>query len=227
MSKAPPAFQFYPSDWLGDPQLSKCKPATRGVWIDLLCAIYQLNRSGILCGTLEQLARTARCRTEELTDALTDLKATGTAGITERNGNVRIVSRRMERDAKKREMWRIQKQQQRCPHDVRKMSAPMSVDCPPYLHSSVFSTPPTPSDENGAQGHFEDIWSIYPAHRRQSQTIAFSAWMALNPSPELEIRIHKAILALKASDEWTREDGRYVPKFTTFIGSRGWEAVEP
>jgi len=61
-----PAFQFYPGDWLKDAALARCTPATRGVWMDLLCAMHDLNRSGELRGTADQLARLARCQTVDL-----------------------------------------------------------------------------------------------------------------------------------------------------------------
>jgi hypothetical protein len=131
-----PAFLFYPGDWLTDPQLSLCTPATRGVWIDLLCAIHKLDRGGELCGTPEQLARIARCSPVELGIALTELQTTGTADVSERNGAVRIVSRRMYRDAKLREEWRLQKQRQRRPQDVRNNSP----GCPASLSSSLSSS---------------------------------------------------------------------------------------
>jgi hypothetical protein len=98
-----PAFQFYPGDWLKDPALALCTPATRGVWIDLLCAMHELGRSGELCGTLDQLSRTARCSTAELAQAITDLQTTGAADVTERNGKITLANRRMKREARNRE----------------------------------------------------------------------------------------------------------------------------
>jgi hypothetical protein len=143
-----PAFLFYPGDWLTDPQLSLCTPATRGVWIDLLCAIHKLDRGGELCGTPEQLARIARCSPVELGIALTELQTTGTADVSERNGAVRILSRRMSRDAKKREEWRLQKQRQRRPEDVRYPSG----DCPgPLSISSSISVPSARAPSSGAR----------------------------------------------------------------------------
>jgi len=35
-----PWMQFYPGEWISDPALSKCSPCTRGIWIDLLCAMH-------------------------------------------------------------------------------------------------------------------------------------------------------------------------------------------
>jgi len=99
MSKLP-WFKFNPSWWMSDTELSKCTPATRGVWIDLLCAMHQSGRSGELCGTTDQIARLARCSTAELTQALTELQATGTADVTFRNNNVTVINRLMKREAK-------------------------------------------------------------------------------------------------------------------------------
>lgn len=32
-----PWLKFYPGDWLKEPSLTVCSPATRGIWIDLIC----------------------------------------------------------------------------------------------------------------------------------------------------------------------------------------------
>lgn len=101
MSKLP-WFKFNPSKWITDPELSKCTPATRGVWIDLLCAMHQSGRSGELSGTTDQIARLGRCSTAELTQALTELQTTGTADVTFRNTNVTVINRLMKREAKDR-----------------------------------------------------------------------------------------------------------------------------
>jgi hypothetical protein len=96
---------------MGDTELSKCTPATRGVWIDLICAMHQSGRSGELCGTTDQIARLARCSTAELTLALTELQTTGTADVTLRNNNVTVINRLMKREAKDRQgtALRVQK----------------------------------------------------------------------------------------------------------------------
>lgn len=43
-----PAFQFYPGDWLKDTALRCCSPAARGVWMDLICMMYEAPRRGVL-----------------------------------------------------------------------------------------------------------------------------------------------------------------------------------
>ncbi len=97
-----PAFQFYTGDWLKDPQLSMCAPSTRGIWIDLLCAMHENNRSGQITGTTEQLVRLCRCTSVDLVVAIEELKVTKTANVTERNGFVTVICRRMNREYKER-----------------------------------------------------------------------------------------------------------------------------
>ncbi len=98
-----PHIPLYTGDWMKDTELSLCQPATRGVWIDLLCAMHDRNRCGELRGTSEQLSRLARCSPVELEAALTDLQTTGAALVEQRNGSWAIANRRMKREADTRE----------------------------------------------------------------------------------------------------------------------------
>ena len=124
-----PAFQFYPGDWLKDPALSMCAPATRGVWIDLLCAMHE-TRTGTVAGTLPQLARLCRCAPEDISEALTDLISTRTAEVqyqaaTEK-GVITITSRRLKREAKLREEAAARQRKSRGKSDEKK---PPVTDC--------------------------------------------------------------------------------------------------
>jgi hypothetical protein len=98
-----PHIPLYTGDWMKDTELSLCKPATRGVWIDLLCAMHDRNRCGELRGTSEQLSRLARCSPVDVENALTDLQTTGAALVEHRNGSWMVANRRMRREADTRE----------------------------------------------------------------------------------------------------------------------------
>lgn len=60
--------------------------------------MHEKDRSGILRGTPEQLARVARCSTVELKSALTELQTTGAADVNEQDGVVIVLNRRMRRE---------------------------------------------------------------------------------------------------------------------------------
>lgn len=99
MRKKLPHIPFYTGDYMKDPQLSLCTSATRGIWMDLLCAMHESDRSGELRGTSEQLARLARCSTVELVQALTDLQNSRAADVEKRNDTWVVANRRMKREA--------------------------------------------------------------------------------------------------------------------------------
>lgn len=115
-----PAFQFYPGDWLKDPKLRMCSAATRGIWLDWICAMHEDNRSGQLSGTVAQLARLATCTTDEAESALWELHGSLTANVTglpemslNSHAIVTVINRRMRRERLERESARERKTRQR------------------------------------------------------------------------------------------------------------------
>lgn len=47
MSKLP-SFSFYPGDWQKDQNLRRCSHAAKGVWIDMLCLMFECEERGVL-----------------------------------------------------------------------------------------------------------------------------------------------------------------------------------
>ncbi len=60
-----PAFQFYPADWLRDAELQMCSMSTQGIWINLLCYMWQQNERGKIRGTKQQFVRLVGCSESE------------------------------------------------------------------------------------------------------------------------------------------------------------------
>lgn len=94
-----PYIQFYTGDWLKDPALSICSPATRGIWIDLICAIHEWNNGGKVTANLRQISRLCRCSEDEAQSALDELASSETADVYEANGVWTISCRRMTKAA--------------------------------------------------------------------------------------------------------------------------------
>lgn len=108
MSK-PVQLQFDTGSWLKDPALSMCEPETRGIWIDILCAMHENNRCGQLIGTYSELSRICRCTEIEITGAISQLKQKKAAYVTEfidsgSNAIITVTNRRMRRDFEVREL---------------------------------------------------------------------------------------------------------------------------
>ena len=75
-------FPFEPGAWLQDPELSRCSAAARGVWIDILCLMFQSDERGVLvsCGdawTVEETARALRGDTEVNLSSIQELLRCG------------------------------------------------------------------------------------------------------------------------------------------------------
>lgn len=52
-----PSLQFYPGDWRANIKLRRCSPASRGVWMDVMCALHDSDEYGVLRWPLKELAR--------------------------------------------------------------------------------------------------------------------------------------------------------------------------
>lgn len=129
-----PAFQLYTGDWLKDPNLSMCSPATRGIWMDLICAMHENDRSGIVTGPLVGLARLCRCSPEEMKISLEELKDTKTACVTDHHKKITVTNRRMERESKERKNNKIRQAK------FRKQEKKADVTEKSRLHSSSSSS---------------------------------------------------------------------------------------
>ena len=108
-----PWVPWFAKDWLCDKALALCAPATRGVWMDLLMHMHLDGRVGILEGSVDQLASLSRCVPVVMAQALTDLQTNKAADVTERNGVVTVVCRRMQRECHKRTCGNLRVQKYR------------------------------------------------------------------------------------------------------------------
>ena len=105
-----PAFQFYPGDWLKDPALRAASSGARGLWIDMLCLMWESQPRGYLQTptgaplTDEQIARmTGNCSLEDVRGWLAELES---LGVFSRTSSGVIYSRRLVREERKRVLCR-------------------------------------------------------------------------------------------------------------------------
>lgn len=94
-----PYIAFYIGDWLKDPGVKKCSPATKGIWVEFIFDMHESKSGGKLVGDRETLSRIGRCSLAELDHALRNLSDTGTADVYERSGVFTIICRRMKKEA--------------------------------------------------------------------------------------------------------------------------------
>lgn len=95
-----PAMMFYPGDWLKAPELRVVSHAARGLWIDLLCFMFENEQRGVLPhSSVLAIARMTGGTVDETKAELEELES---AGVFSRNESGHIICRRMLRDETKR-----------------------------------------------------------------------------------------------------------------------------
>lgn len=75
--------------------------------------------------------------------------------------------------------------------------------------------------EQSALQAFDGFWSAYP--RKQSKGDAQRAWVKLNPNADLRASILQAIEVQKTSEDWTKDNGKFIPHPATWLNGRRWE----
>lgn len=76
-------------------------------------------------------------------------------------------------------------------------------------------------EEKSREGAFAAFWQAYP--RRKSRGQAEKAFAKLNPSEQLLAAILAGIERAKTSEQWTRDEGKFIPYPATWLNAKGWE----
>ncbi len=123
-----PAFMFYPGDWQKDPCLRRCSKAAKGVWMDLLCLLFECPVRGVFVD-----ASGKPWSDEEIAEAiggdiganLGHIAELVSKGVAQRDTRGAIFSRRMVRDEQNRRSATERKRKERYSHT---RVTPMSVN---------------------------------------------------------------------------------------------------
>lgn len=165
MGKAP-AFQFYVKDWLSDPLLRQATPVSRGIWIDVLCFMWEADKRGQLITTPLKLSRMVSANIDEVNhflNEITDLEFGNieteenvTFPIMEHNCNAKVIliNRRMYSDYKDKENTRLRVKKHR---DKKKVKRKSNGGCNEEItpSSSTASPSPTSKQTEKPPSHFE------------------------------------------------------------------------
>lgn len=68
---------------------------------------------------------------------------------------------------------------------------------------------------------FEEFWKEYP--KKVGKADARKAWGKIKPSKTLIAQMMETLGRAKTSDQWTRDNGRYVPNPATWLNQGRWE----
>ncbi|MHB1938974.1 MAG: hypothetical protein ACYCOR_20730 [Acidobacteriaceae bacterium] len=83
---------------------------------------------------------------------------------------------------------------------------------------------PLPEDRGPANREppaFQAFWKSYP--RKKAKADAFKAWKSLKPSEPLAETILQAVQRATTSEDWRRDNGKFIPYPATWLRARRWE----
>jgi hypothetical protein len=109
-----PAFQFYVRDWLSAPDLRMASCSTRGIWIDLLCFMWESRDRGEVEATREQFLKLTGSTEKEFQLFHDEARRLGFCDIcVTNNGSITVKNRRMSREEKERRQNRERQRRHR------------------------------------------------------------------------------------------------------------------
>jgi hypothetical protein len=183
-----PWFKFFPGDWMKDPELSKCSAAARGIWMDVLCLMYQSEEPGILrtggkAWTIKEIAQAVRGNTRDNLVTLYELERNR---VMSKGSDGSYFSRRLVRDEARRRADRVRQRRHRLP-DVSGVRKPVTGNVTPHVtplsQGDVRSQMSEPSNSTFSQDATRDArhgpgkkgWIDVDAERRRKNREALDA----------------------------------------------------
>lgn len=73
--------------------------------------------------------------------------------------------------------------------------------------------------------NFEVFYGAYP--RKVSKQKTLQSWNKIKPDADLQTKILTAVQNHKESEQWTKDDGKFIPHPTTWLNQARWEEVMP
>ena len=75
--------------------------------------------------------------------------------------------------------------------------------------------------KNHLKDMFDVFWKEYP--KTQGKAQALKTWAKLNPNQHLFDLIISSVVKFKASNEWTKDGGQFIPNASTWLNGERWE----
>lgn len=217
-----PWIKFFHGDWRNDPRVGMCSPATRGIWLELVCIMHEMDRTGEISGSYDQLARLCRCNVDEIKCAINELQLTKTADVTECNGNVTVINRRMKRECNERVSSRKRVKKHRKESACNTVETPMKRQCngdvtvqkSEYRSKNNIINNNKNNNKNNNSA-FERFWNQYD--KKINRQKCEKKWISLTQKDR------DAILSALPDYIKATPDKAYRKHPMTYLNNRGWE----
>ena len=254
--KKRPAFQFYPGDWRKDVELRSCSVAARGLWIDMLCLAHECDPYGHLVVNgkpmkAAQIAGQVGLTAAQCSKLIDELVSNGVARVAD-DGT--IYSKRMVADETAREAraevgrangakgaefghrgsehgkkgGRPKAENPAGNPPTEPPEKPPQNPRPSSSSSSSCSEEKNPLPPAGGAdpAGFARFWETWPSStRKQGRAKCLEIWRRAGLERHAD-DIVAHVEAMKASHDWRKAGGEFVPMVSTYLNGRRWDGAE-
>ena len=222
-----PAFQFYPKDWLADEKVRRLSIGARGVYIDLLCYIW--NTSCKCIADDMHLHRILALNQDDWTEIRAELQSPGAELFVIENGC--FVSPRLRSEHEKQQHHKdLRIKAAHIRWDGNADARALHVQCSASASASATPVNNPPSPQRGQVVGFEKFWLAYPnpknLNRKVKKAAALKAWRKF----KLEARADEIVALLerhKLSSKFTSDKGKWVPMPVSWLNAEPWLDGDP
>ena len=95
---------------------------------------------------------------------------------------------------------------------------------PPQLNTKESNTNQLSTNEVSTKEEiyaFDEFWNAYP--KKKAKEAAKKAWAKLKPDKTLGKTIIQAVLESAKTQDWKKENGKYIPYPATYLNGKRWE----
>lgn len=231
-----PAFQFYPSNFLGSPKVRAMNAAQVGVYW-LLCCI-EWEHGGFTIDDARECAESVQVGAAEFDVMWVKLSRC----FVEREN--RFFSPRLDKERGKQRAWRRKSSRggkigmakrwgEKDNHPITTLTPPDNTPFPSPTPTQLLTTPATDvaKPKRKAVGIpaydsvFEEAWAAYPKRPNNSKADAWRQWLARVKEGADPVVMLAGAVAYQRHVERTRTEAKFVKMAATFFGKgRHWES---
>lgn len=197
---------------IDDPKLCQLTDAEHRRFIHCLALAAEQEKEGKINGTIEELAWRIRTKPQALKSTIEKLVS---LNILKSNGNgLEFINwtKRQFRSDNSTERWRKFKS-----NVGANVGKPLAQTPPETEQSTETEQSPPIAPPRG----FDLFWKAYP--KKVGKGAAEKAWKKISKPSEILGKIVLALQWQKKSEQWTRDNGQFIPHPATYLNEKRWD----
>lgn len=208
--------KWFWGDWFKCPEIRALSPSTRCAWFEMLGLMWESTERGYLTLNgkpypIECLARCLGFAQANLEQSISEMES---FNVFSRREDGAIYNRRMVAD---------------CELSAKRAKAgEIGGICSSKKQANTqakFKQPLTSDSDSISDSSFLCFWKLYP--RKDAKKDALRAWKKIKPSPELISIILDNVKKRTETDDWKKEDGKYIPLPASYLNGERWMDAAP